>query len=191
MNGTAGRAMHRRAVFFAGVVAPAGEEPLAEAAGDALARAGYALLHGGYNGLMEAAARGAAHHQGPVTAVTLADRPDWGPFNPHVTDALYAPTMGARLHTYLDDADLVVAMGGGVGTLHEITAALYYTTAIRHVPIRLLGPTARRLGAFLRAEGWLTQTPTRPLGFLRELADAAALEADLADLAGQAGEVAR
>jgi uncharacterized protein (TIGR00725 family) len=168
--------------LFAGVVPPDGEEPLAEAAGAALARAGYALRHGGYNGLMEAAARGATHHGGLVTAVTLADRPDWGALNPHVTTTVYAPTMGDRLHAYLDDADLVVAMGGGVGTLHELTAALYYATTIRTLPVRLLGPTACRLSAFLRAEGWLTESPTRPLGFLQELPDAEALDADLTAL---------
>ena len=167
------------AALFAGVVPPEEEEPLAEAAGAALARAGYALKHGGYNGLMEAAARGAARHGVPVTAVTLADRPAWGAFNPYVTTTVYAPTMGARLHAYLDDADLVVAMGGGVGTLHELSAALYYATTIRSVPVQLLGPTACRLSAFLRAEGWLTESPTRPLDFLRELPDAEALEADL------------
>ncbi|MFF0133693.1 LOG family protein [Streptomyces mirabilis] len=172
----------RTAALFAGVVPPDGEEPLAEAAGAALARAGYSLKHGGYNGLMEAAARGAARHGAPVTAVTLADRPDWGAFNSHVTTTVYAPTMGARLHAYLDGADLVVAMGGGVGTLHELTAALYYATTIRPLPVRLLGPTASRLSAFLRAEGWLTESPTRPLGFLRELPDAEALDADLKTL---------
>lgn len=179
------RTVPRIAAFFAGVIPPIGEEPLAEAAGAALARAGYTLRHGGYNGLMEAAARGAARHGGSVTAVTLADRPDWGAFNPHVTNAVYAPTMGARLHAYLDDADLVIAMGGGVGSLHEITAALYYATAIRPVPVRLLGPTAGRLGDFLRADGWLKQTPTRPLDFLLALPDAAALETELAHLVGE------
>ncbi|MFE2500173.1 hypothetical protein [Streptomyces scopuliridis] len=84
--------------LFAGVVPPDGEEPLAEAAGAMLARAGYALRHGGYNGLMEAAARGAARHGVPVTAM-----------------------------------------------LHELTAALYYATTIRSVPVWLLGPTACRL----------------------------------------------
>ncbi|MFI9724650.1 LOG family protein [Streptomyces sp. NPDC052396] len=169
--------------LFAGVVPPDGEEPLAEAAGAALARAGYALRHGGYNGLMEAAARGAASHGVPVTAITLADRPDWGALNPYVTTTVYSPTMGARLHAYLDDVDLVVAMGGGVGTLHELSAALYYATTIRPLPVRLLGPTARRLSAFLRAEGWLTEMPTRPLGFLLELPDVEALTADLKALA--------
>jgi hypothetical protein len=115
----------------------------------------------------------------PATAVTLADRPDWGELNPHVTTTVYAPTMGARPNASLDDADLVVAMGGGIGTLHELTAALYYATTIRSLPVRLLGPTACRLSTFLRAEGWLTESPTRPLGFLRELPDAEALAADL------------
>ncbi len=73
-------------------------------------------------------------------------------------------------------------MGGGVGTLHEVAAALYYATTIRPIPVRLLGPTAGRLGTFLRSEGWLTETPTRPLGFLRTLPDADALAADLIDL---------
>ncbi|MEV6425051.1 LOG family protein [Streptomyces sp. NPDC051662] len=167
------------AVLFAGVVARTGETDLALAAGDALGAAGYGLRHGGYNGLMEAAARGAARHGVPVTAVTLADQ-EWGPFNPYVTDVEYAPTMGDRLHAYLDDADLVLVMGGGVGTLHEVTAALYYATTIRPVPVRLLGPAARRLGAFLRAEQWLVEGPTRPLGFLADLPDIAALEKDLA-----------
>jgi len=120
---------------FAGVVPPASEEPLAEAAGAVLVQAGYALRYGGCNGLMEAAARGATRHGVPVTAITLTNRPDWGELNPFVTTTVYVLTMGERLHAYLDDADLVVAMGGGVGTLHELTAALYYATTIRSLPV--------------------------------------------------------
>ncbi|MBB5939249.1 hypothetical protein [Streptomyces zagrosensis] len=92
---------------------------------------------------------------------------------------MFVPTVGARLDAYLGDADQVVAMGGGVGTLYELTAALYYATTIRPVPVRLLGPTACRLRTFLRTEGWLTESPTRPMGFLRELPDAEALDVDL------------
>ncbi|MFE2759699.1 SLOG cluster 4 domain-containing protein [Streptomyces halstedii] len=165
----------RTAALFAGVVARPGEQHLALAAGDALGAAGYGLRHGGYNGLMEAAAQGAARHGVPVTAITLADQ-EWGPFNPYVTDAVNAPTMGERLHAYLDDVGLVVVMGGGVGTLHGVTAALYYATTIRPVPVRLLGPAAIRLGTFLRAERWLVEGPTRPLGFLADLPDAAEYE---------------
>ncbi|WP_169793059.1 LOG family protein, partial [Streptomyces albus] len=144
-----------------------------------LARAGYRIVHGGYNGVMEAAARGAAAHGAEITALTLAGRPEWGPLNPFVTHARYASTMGERLHAYLDEADLVVAIGGGVGTLHEITAALYYATAVRTLPVRLLGRRACALAQTLRRDQWLVETPTRPLGFLRELPSAAALERDL------------
>ncbi|MFS0695692.1 LOG family protein [Streptomyces nitrosporeus] len=166
----------RTAVFFGGVRAASGdEEKLAEEIGRALAQAGYGLLHGGYNGLMEAAARGAASEGAQVTAVTLADKHDeWGAFNPYATASVHLPDLGARLNHYLDHADLVVAMGGGIGTLHELTAAAYYATTIRLVPILLTGPTALRLLTFLREEKWLYETPTRPLGFLRtaETADA-------------------
>ncbi|MFI0214502.1 SLOG cluster 4 domain-containing protein [Streptomyces lydicus] len=182
MTTTAAR--ERTAVFFGGVVpASADEERLAEEVGMALAGAGFALWHGGYNGLMEAAARGAASKGGTVTAVTLADKHhEWGEFNPHVTDEVHLPDVGSRLNHYLDTADLVVAMGGGVGTLHELTAALYYAGNIRPVPVWITGPTALRLLAFLRREKWLFETPTRPLGFLGQVASAAAFAARLHDL---------
>ncbi|MFI6444885.1 LOG family protein [Kitasatospora sp. NPDC050543] len=172
------------AVFFGGVVpASAEEEKLAEEIGRALAQAGYSLLHGGYNGLMEAAARGASSQGAAVTAVTLIGKHDeWGAFNPHATLSVHLPNLGARLNHYLEHADLIVAMGGGVGTLHELTAALYYATTVRPVPVYLAGPTALRLLAFLCEERWLFETPTRPLGFLTVTESADAFRAHLAAL---------
>lgn len=174
----------RTAVFFGGVVpASTEEENLAEEIGRALAQAGYTLLHGGYNGLMEAAARGAASEGTTVTAVTLAGKHDaWGAFNPHTTTSVHLPDLGARLQHYLESADLIVAMGGGVGTLHELTAALYYATTVRPVPVCLAGPAALRLLAFLREEKWLYETPTRPLGFLTVADTSGAFRAHLATL---------
>ncbi|MFG2097243.1 LOG family protein [Streptomyces sp. NPDC048612] len=171
-------------MFFGGVIpACADEERLAEEVGMALASAGWTLVHGGYNGLMEAVARGAASKGSSVTAVTLADKhQEWGNFNPHVTDEVHLPDLGARLNHYLQTADLVVAMGGGVGTLHELTAALYYAGTIRPVPVWITGPTALELLAFLRREKWLFETPTRSLGFLSLIASAAAFAAHLQDL---------
>ncbi|WP_432059406.1 LOG family protein [Streptomyces sp. S1] len=179
MNG-----LHRTAVFFGGVRAASGdEEKLAEEIGRALAQAGYELLHGGYNGLMEAAARGAASEGAQVTAVTLADKHDeWGAFNPYATASVHLPDLGTRLNHYLDHADLVVAVGGGIGTLHELTAAAYYATTIRPVPVVLAGATALRLLAFLREEKWLYETPTRPLGFLRTAETAGAFRDHLTTL---------
>ncbi|MCW5251352.1 LOG family protein [Streptomyces sp. SHP 1-2] len=152
----------------------------------ALAGAGFELLHGGYNGLMEAAARGAAAKSGMVTAVTLADKhTQWGDFNPYVTDGVHLPDVGARLNHYLGSADLVVAMGGGVGTLHELTAALYYAGNIRPLPVWITGPTALKLLAFLRREKWLLETPTRPLGFISPIASAAAFATQLHTLTAE------
>ncbi|WP_150133988.1 LOG family protein [Streptomyces hyaluromycini] len=172
------------AVFFGGVRPASGEEErLAEEIGRALAQAGYALLHGGYNGLMEAAARGASSEGALVTAVTLISKHDeWGAFNPHATTSVHLPDLGTRLNHYLDHAQLVVAMGGGVGTLHELTAAIYYATTIRSVSICLAGPAALRLLAFLREEKWLYETPTRPLGFLSTADSADAFRTRLATL---------
>lgn len=183
-GGARGRQM--TAVFFGGVVpASPDEERLAGEIGMALAGAGFALLHGGYNGLMEAAARGAASKGGTVTAVTLADKhAEWGDFNDHITNSVHLPDIGARLNHYLDAADLVVAMGGGVGTLHELTAALYYAGTIRPVPVWITGPTALGLLSFLKREKWLLETPTRPLGFLSPVASAVAFATQLQHLTG-------
>lgn len=170
------------ATFFGGVV-PASEQEvqLAYGIGVALGGAGLVLQHGGYNGLMEEAARGAAAAGGHAVAVTLTNV-DWGEFNPHVTEAVRLQTMGERLHQFLDDTHLVVAMGGGVGTLHELTAALWYSGNIRSVPVWLAGETALRLLAFLKAEEWLFESPTRPLGFLREIPDLATFHHELSAL---------
>ncbi|MFJ2781260.1 LOG family protein [Kitasatospora sp. NPDC087315] len=172
------------AVFFGGVVPTSHEEEtLAEEIGRSLAQAGYQLLHGGYNGLMEAAARGAGGQGATVTAVTLIGKHDeWGAFNPHTTLSVHLPDPGARLNHYLENTDLIVAMGGGVGTLHELTAALYYATVIRPVPVCVAGPAALRLLAFLREERWLYEAPTRPLGFLATAESADAFRAHLATL---------
>lgn len=168
--------------FFGGVVpASEQEEQLAYGIGTAIGAADLVLQHGGYNGLMEQAARGAAAEGARVVAVTLANV-DWGEFNPYVTDAVRLLTMGERLHRFLNETDLVVAMGGGVGTLHELTAALWYSGNIRTVPVWLTGRTARQLSAFLRTQRWLFESPTRSLEFLREIPNLTTFERELSAL---------
>ncbi|WP_063761209.1 LOG family protein [Streptomyces sp. NRRL B-1347] len=159
------------AVFLGGVVPPSDpEERMAEQIGGLLAAAGFSLLHGGYNGMMEAAARGAAAKGGTVAALTLAGkRTEWGEFNKYVTEATHLKTLGARLDHYFEHADVVVAMGGGVGTLHELAAALYYAGNIRRLPVWITGSAALNLLSFLRQEKWLFESPTRPLDFITEI----------------------
>ncbi|MGH8902511.1 MAG: hypothetical protein ACRDYA_12735 [Egibacteraceae bacterium] len=71
------------ATFFGGCVpASAEEEELAYRAGRELGLLGFRLHHGGYNGLMEQAAKGAADVDAQVVAVTLRGKGEWGAFNP-------------------------------------------------------------------------------------------------------------
>ena len=165
------------ATFLGGCVAGSADETLAFSAGRCLGELGFVFQHGGYNGLMEQAAKGAAEFGARVVAVTLRGKEEWGAFNPYVTETIYARDMGARLAQLIGRAQVIVAAGGGVGTLHELTAALWYAGNIRPVPVVLLGPTADRLARFLRREKWLYESPTRPLGFLhRALTDSALSE---------------
>jgi hypothetical protein len=176
--------MSLTASFLGGVLPPSpDEENLAYQAGHRVAELGYKLQHGGYNGLMEHAARGAAEAGAPITAVTLQGKKAWGGFNPYVRDAVYAPDMGARLNTMIGGSDLVIAMGGGVGTLHELTAALWYAGNIRQIPVVAAGAAAIRLIQYLRAERWLYESPTRPLDFLHTAATDAELRTLLGHLA--------
>jgi uncharacterized protein (TIGR00725 family) len=170
------------AAFFGGVVSSSeSDSRLAYEIGRELGRAGFTFCHGGYNGLMEDAARGAAASGVDVVAVSLIGV-EWGAFNSYVTESVLLPTMGERLHRFLDHADLVVAMGGGVGTLHELTAAIWYAGNVRPVPVWLAGPAAMRLAWFLRGDRWLFETSTRPLGFLREIGDADQFRNELGSL---------
>jgi uncharacterized protein (TIGR00725 family) len=169
------------ATFLGGcVAASAEEEALAYGAGRRVGELGFTFQHGGYNGLMEHAARGAAGTDARIVAVTLRGKEEWGAFNRYVTETIYAKDMGARLAQLIGRADVIVAMGGGVGTLHELTAALWYAGNIRPVPVVLLGPTAYRLARFLRQDRWLYESPTRPLNFLHR----ALTESALCDLLG-------
>ena len=109
--------------------------------GGALARAGYAVLTGGYAGSMAAASRGAAEAGGRVIGVTCAIF-DPTPPNPWLTEEIKAPSLLARLEIMLDRADGFVAVRGGIGTLSEVTLAwsLLQTRSLNGgTPLVLLG----------------------------------------------------
>ena len=108
--------------------------------GGELARAGYAVLTGGYAGSMEAVSRGAAEAGGQVIGITCAIF-DPTPPNPWLSEEIKAPTLLARLETMLDRADGFVAVRGGIGTLSEVTLAwsLLQTRTWHSKPLVLLG----------------------------------------------------
>ena len=87
--------------------------------GAALAREGWAVMTGGYGGLMAAAASGAAGEGGHVIGLPM--RP-WGGLTPSsfVAELRWCDTYQERIG-HLLSCDAVVALDGGIGTLSELT----------------------------------------------------------------------
>jgi uncharacterized protein (TIGR00725 family) len=172
----------RVGTFLGGVAAELpSERELAFRCGRAIGKKGLTLYHGGYNGLMEDVARGASMEGVDVVAITLAHKKEWGPLNPYVTRSVFVTNMGERLNTLFSTADVVIAMGGGVGTLHEIASAIWYAGNIRRIPVVLLGSRAVRLVSALRQERWIYESPTRPSDFLLMAHSAEELDGLLGD----------
>jgi uncharacterized protein (TIGR00725 family) len=101
-----------------------GDEEAARAAevGRRLAEAGAVVVCGGLGGVMEAACRGARAAGG--TTVGLLPDDNRARANPHLTVALATGLGEIRNTLIVRDADAVVAIAGGYGTLSEIAFAL-------------------------------------------------------------------
>ncbi|HKT65387.1 TIGR00725 family protein [Burkholderia sp. 22313] len=97
---------------------------IAERVAHALAAAGIAIVGGGKQGVMEAAARGA--QAGGGCAIGLLPEDDAREANPYLTVAL--PTgLGITRNALIARASLcLVAVGGGLGTLSEIALGLQW-----------------------------------------------------------------
>lgn len=94
----------------------------AEEVGTALAAADAILVCGGLGGVMEAACRGAAAAGGLTVGLLPGD--DRRASNPWVSVALPTGLGEARNALLVRAADVLVAIGGGWGTLSEIALAL-------------------------------------------------------------------
>jgi len=105
------------------VIGP-GDEPTVAAAevGRLLAERGAVLVCGGRGGAMEAACRGAKEADGLTVGILPgSDRSDANPF----VDVVLPTGLGeARNALVVGAADVVIAIGGGYGTLSEIALAL-------------------------------------------------------------------
>ncbi|MEL6407819.1 MAG: TIGR00730 family Rossman fold protein [Chloroflexota bacterium] len=93
-----------------------------EAIGKALADAGYAVMTGGYAGVMEAASKGAADAGGTVLGITVKDLELVGEsrINDWVTDEVRYQKFDDRLAHLINEADAYVIMPGGIGTAQEL-----------------------------------------------------------------------
>lgn len=98
------------------------EARMAETAGRELARQGAVLVCGGEGGVMEAACRGAQIEGGITIGVLPGDNRRTA--NPHVLIPIVTGLGSARNIIVVKSAQAVIAIGGGYGTLSEISFAL-------------------------------------------------------------------
>lgn len=104
------------------------QRDLAEQMGAALARHGLQLLCGGKNGVMEAACKGHAQEGG--MPVGLLPDEEWHAANPYVAIPI-ATGIGPARNAIIARACLVlVAIGGGVGTLSEMALGLQFNRLV-------------------------------------------------------------
>ncbi|GAA2229114.1 TIGR00725 family protein [Herbiconiux moechotypicola] len=146
----------------------------AEAVGRGVAEAGAALISGGTGGVMEAACKGAFEAGGlTVGFLPYADR---AKANPYLTLAF--PTGMGTIRNVLTArcCDAIVMVGGGVGTLNEVTIA--YDSGVPTVVIEGTTGWADRLRSSIEDGQWLDDRHVTPLTFVSDPASAvsAALE---------------
>jgi uncharacterized protein (TIGR00730 family) len=113
------------AVYGSSRITPADPE-YAEAyeVGRRLGAAGYSIMTGGYQGVMEAASRGAAETGAHVIGVTTGaiEALSGNKPNAWVKEEIGYDVFSQRLAHLVHRADGYVAMQGGIGTLHEIVS---------------------------------------------------------------------
>lgn len=107
-------------VFGTGRVRPG--EPVytfAEQVGRALAEAGFAIANGGYRGIMQASAKGAAEAGGTVIGVTCSAFKN-SVANEYVTREVVTGSLNERLEALVRLGRAYVVLPGGTGTLLEL-----------------------------------------------------------------------
>ena len=97
---------------------------LAADAGSLIAANGFVLLCGGGSGIMEAAARGARETGGTTLGILPGSSPQESPPNPYIDIPIYTGMSDGRNAVNAKTSDVVIAIGGGYGTLSEIALAL-------------------------------------------------------------------
>jgi len=97
---------------------------LAAEVGSLIAARGLVLLCGGGSGIMEAAARGAHEAGGLTIGILPGSSAEETPPNPFIDLPVFTGLSDARNAVNAKSSALVIAIGGGFGTLSEIALAL-------------------------------------------------------------------
>ena len=122
-----------------GVAADSPKYDLARQTGRLLCERDFRVITGGLGGVMEAASRGARESAAWTPGTVIALLPGFDPdhANPYA-DVVITTGLDHLRNSLVAQADAVVAIGGGAGTLTELGLAWIY----------------RRLIVALRVEGW-------------------------------------
>jgi uncharacterized protein (TIGR00725 family) len=159
------------------------DDPLPEATtsaayevGRLVAEAGAALISGGTTGVMEAASRGAQEAGGLTIGVLPGTRR--GSANRYVAIALPTGLGSARNLIHARASDAVIMIGGGAGTLNEVTIA--YQSGRRVVVLEGTGGWADRLRGVLVEGRYIDERRTAEIVFASSPADAVTKAIDIA-----------
>ena len=125
--------------------------------GRLLAERGYAVVNGGYGGVMEASSRGARDAGGAAVGVTTDAFPSRSGGNAYLTEELREPDLFLRTRTLVERADAFVVLPGRSGTLAELAFlwALRRAGLLGDRPTVLLGEVWEELLGLLRERGVL------------------------------------
>jgi len=152
------------------------------AVGRGIAEGGAVLVSGGTSGVMEAASRG-AREAGGLTIGVLPGM-DRAEANPFVDVALPTGLGTARNLIYPRGCDAVIMVGGGAGTLNELTIAYQAGTPV--VIVEGSGGWADRVRSVLVDGRYLDERRTVAIAFAPTGADAARHAIALAEAASRA-----
>lgn len=110
--------------------------------GNELARRGYRVKCGGYQGLMEAVSIGVNQADGVCIGECLEEFEKRRPNNIYLTQKNIHKTLFSRLEALIQDSELFIAQRGSLGTLNEVLSVwtLLYTKLLdRDIRLCLIG----------------------------------------------------
>jgi hypothetical protein len=140
----------------------------AVAVGESLARAGFAVVTGGYGGTMEAVSLGAARNGGHAIGVTVNSMfPGRSGANTHVGTTDDAPSLSERIGRMMSITQASIALPGSIGTAAELIIAWNTNHVLRKsgldpIPVAAVGESweplraalSDGLGAFVEDVHW-------------------------------------
>lgn len=152
---------------------------LAYATGAALAQAGYAVISGGYEGIMEAVSRGAAQAGGHVIGVgsVAIERMRGVQTNPWVSEMVPFESLHDRMMYLVLKSDAYIVLPGGLGTLAELAVAweLVRVGDVPPRPLLCIGDYWADVLGKMRGSPYMVAEDWSPLEVVADLPQAIAL----------------